>query len=386
MLLVQASGPPYPGGTNVILKRLLEDLPGWSIAPAVNSRLRRAVRRGDPLALESAYRYFLRIPPIPWLAPIAHLANGPLALLAGLRLVPWARRSGAVCVVTAIDGGFSQVAAAVTARLAGLPLVVLVFDLWEENAYGRSERLGARLFERRLFRSAAEVVVFSAEAADHYRGKHGIEPSVLRIPLPSEAEARDGHRGPQSVRADEPAEVFAGGAVYWAQEDAIRRLSSAVARVERARLTVIGQESRLRSQGIVADRYEARLLGDDFRRRVADADVLALGLSFGSPHPQVIRTATPARLVEYMASGTPLLVHAPAGSHVAEYARSEDFAEVVDEASIEAVAAGVERIVANPDLAQRRAARAMALAASVHDGRRIRGELRALLLRHTAPK
>ena len=55
----------------------------------------------------------------------------------------------------------------------------------------------------------------------------------------------------------------------------------------------------------------------------------------------MIRTATPARLVEYMASGRPLLVHAPRGSHVAEYARSEDFAEVVDAADDAALAAGL---------------------------------------------
>ena len=54
------------------------------------------------------------------------------------------------------------------------------------------------------------------------------------------------------------------------------------------------------------------------------ADAVFLGLSFGSDHPEVIKTATPARLPEYMASGTPLIVHAPRGIRDRTFA-SADF-------------------------------------------------------------
>ena len=72
---------------------------------------------------------------------------------------------------------------------------------------------------------------------------------------------------------------------------------------------------------------------------------LFLGLSFDSPHPEVIATATPARLPEYMASGRPLLVHSPAGSHAAEYARSEDFAEAVDQPDEQLLGQALRRLI-----------------------------------------
>jgi hypothetical protein len=107
--------------------------------------------------------------------------------------------------------------------------------------------------------------------------------------------------------------------------------------------------------------------------------VVFVGLSFDSPHPAVIATASPARLPEYMASGTPLLVHAPAGSHVAEYARREDFAEVVDRPDPTALAAGLRRTIDDSALSSMRARRARALALERHDAARVRERMRTIL-------
>jgi hypothetical protein len=73
-----------------------------------------------------------------------------------------------------------------------------------------------------------------------------------------------------------------------------------------------------------------------------------------------------------MASGTPLLVHAPADSHVATYARREDFAEVVDKADDSALAAGLRHVVDDPALSRMRARLARDLAFERHDIARVR--------------
>lgn len=379
VLLVQAAGPPHPGGTNVVLRRLLDDAPGQRLDVVVDRALRRRVRARDPLALDASYRYVLKLPPLRPFAGLAHLLNVPLAVLAGVRAALVARRARSAWVLTSFDGGFSQIAAAVAARLVGRPLIVLVFDLWEENAYGRVERAIARLVERRIVRGAAAVVVFCEEAAAHYEAKHGTTAAVLRIPLEPGAEA-PAVALPPAGRED-VVDVLVGGAVYWAQEDAVRRLCQATRAMDGFRVTVVGDRRELQGRGIQADAYEPRLSGAEFRRRLAAADVLFLGLSLDSPHPDVIRTATPARLVEFMASGRPLLVHAPADSHVARYAAAEDFAEVVGDASVEALAAGLRRIADHPDLAAARSARARKLAAANHDPAAVGEHLRSVLER-----
>ena len=121
------------------------------------------------------------------------------------------------------------------------------------------------------------------------------------------------------------------------------------------------------------------MAGSELRRRLAHADVLFLGLSLHSDHPEIVRTATPARLVEYMASGRPLLVHAPAGSHVAEYARREDFAEVVDSADAEALLAALRRVLEDGDLSAARGARARQIAVRRHDAARVGAAFAAIL-------
>ena len=108
--------------------------------------------------------------------------------------------------------------------------------------------------------------------------------------------------------------------------------------------------------------------------------MLFLGLSLHSDHPAIVRTATPARLVEYMASGRPLLIHAPAGSHVAEYARRDDFAEVVDVADPEALLAGLRRVLEDRELSARRAAGARGVAVHRHDAAKVGAAFAQILL------
>ncbi len=118
---------------------------------------------------------------------------------------------------------------------------------------------------------------------------------------------------------------------------------------------------------------------DELRRQLADADALFLGLSLDSPHPAIVRTATPARLVEYMASGRPLLIHAPPDSHVAQYARREDFAEVVDTADEAALLAGLRRVLEDPERSRARAQRALRLVEERHDATRVGERFAAIL-------
>lgn len=371
LLLVHALAPPQGGGTGVVMHRLLEGLPGWRADVVADRALRRRVRAGEGNVVSGRYRFVLKLPPLPVVRPLIDLVNLPLAVLAGARAAAAARRSGARLVLTAFDGGFSQIAATVAARLSGLPLVVMVFDLWEENAYSPVERWLARRFERRILRSAAEVVVFCGAARDHLSDKHAVTATVIDTPIERLEAAEAGE--------PDPGEVLVAGAVYWAQEDAVRRLLRAVREVEGAHVTVLGDRGAAEAGGLEADRYEQPLSGAAFRARLMRAGVLFLGLSLESPHPEVVLTATPARLPEYMAAGRPLLVHAPAGSHAAEYARREDFAEVVDEPEVRALAAGLERVVSDPDTAARRARRARQLAARRHDAEVVRAAFARIL-------
>ena len=375
LLLVHALAPPTPGGTPVILHRLLGGLDGTRLEVLTDRALEERVRTGGALVLPARYRWFRKLPAprVRALAgPVAY-ANALLAVIAGVRGGLAARGRGTRWILSVVDGGFSPIAGAVAARISGRPHLVMAFDLWEENAYAPAERRLAGLLEPRIMREAAAIVVYCENAAEHYRRKHGATCAVIATPIDVPEEVAD-----PGAAVPDPSEVLVAGAVYWAQEDAVRRLVRA-ARSAGATVTILGDEADLRRRGIEADRYEPPLEAEAFRERLRRAGTLFLGLSLDSPHPDVIRTATPARLVEYMASGRPMLVHAPADSHVAGYARSEDFAEVVDVASDEGLAAGIRAVTADPLRAAERAGRARGLAEERHSAPVVRREFRELL-------
>jgi glycosyltransferase involved in cell wall biosynthesis len=266
-------------------------------------------------------------------------------------------------------------ATALCARLARKPYVVMVFDLWEENAYSPESVTRARRRERRLLQGAARVIVYCEAMAEHYAGKHGLSCEVIATPIDPGPEP-----GPRHAAAPgESRELLLAGAVYWAQEEAVRRVLGAAAAVDGLRTTMLGDESALRERGFTPDRFEPEVGGEDFRRRIAAADLLFLGLSLSSPHPDVVRTATPARLADYMASGRPILVHAPPGAHVSRYARTEAFAEVMDQPDEGLLAEALREMLADPRRAEMHAARARALARERHDVKRVAAGVARLL-------
>lgn len=366
VVLVHANAPPVPGGTNVVLARLLEARDAASLDVFTDLARIRRVRRGGELRLDGRYRYFPCLGAVAQLLPALRgsldALDIPLALAAGVRVAAGLHgKDGRAVLVAPLDSGFSTLATALAARLTGRPYVLMVFDLWEENAYSAVARWTARRCERRLLRGAAGVIAFSGRVDEHYRRKHGVACEVIDTPIEATAETANG-RPP----ADGPLEILVGGAVYWAQEDAVRRLLRVTARMPGVSVTMVGDEEDLRRRGLQADRYEPRTTAQRYRELLRRADVMFVGLSLDSPHPEVVLTATPARLPEAMASGRPLLLHAPAGSHAARYARAHDFAEVVDQPDDDALERGIRALADDPGRATERARRAAALARDRH--------------------
>jgi glycosyltransferase involved in cell wall biosynthesis len=363
----------------VLVYRLLSGLGAEGLVTLTDREVARAVERREGRVLPGRYHYFLRKGLRGNRFALGQVVNGSinlaLAVVAGVRGARLARRYRARCVLGVADDGFSQIAASIASAVARVPYVLMFFDLWEENAYTPFQRRVARLLERRLLQRAAAVVVHCREMAHHYRLKHGIEAVVL--PTPVDVWEPTPRQRPSGV-----AEVLYGGAVYWAQEDAVRRLARARGAVDGVRLAIVGSwanREELAARGIDADVLEGELAPDRYRARIEQADVLFLGLSLESDHPDVVRTAAPAKLVEYMAAARPILVHAPRGSHVAEYAREGGFAAVVDEPNEGALAAELERLVEGGTEVDARIERGRALVLERHDTPVVRARFREIL-------
>lgn len=96
---------------------------------------------------------------------------------------------------------------------------------------------------------------------------------------------------------------------------------------------------------------------------LARADLLVLPLDHDRRLSAYARLSMPTKAVEYMASGRPILVYAPALHAVSLDAREKGWAEVVDTPGPTLLAAAIQRLLADPGrcVAIGRAARALAL-------------------------
>ncbi len=80
------------------------------------------------------------------------------------------------------------------------------------------------------------------------------------------------------------------------------------------------------------------------------ADILFVPLSFKTKYPLLIKTSSPGKTYEYLISGRPILIHAPRGSYITEYAKKHNFALVVDEENIEKLKEAIRELCNNKEL------------------------------------
>ena len=107
---------------------------------------------------------------------------------------------------------------------------------------------------------------------------------------------------------------------------------------------------------------------------LSNADVLFLSLAFDERWAPVVRTAFPTKLAEYLASGTPILVHAPAYATAATYVRRHECGLVIETPDPGALSTALLRLGTGTALRARLSANAINVAKRYHDRREVVAE------------
>lgn len=88
------------------------------------------------------------------------------------------------------------------------------------------------------------------------------------------------------------------------------------------------------------------------RRKLLNADILFLPFSFRKEQFKIVGTSMPTKIADYLACGRPILVFAPVYSNLAQYAKAYRFAQIVEEATPEALAKGIYKIIGSENYRQ----------------------------------
>jgi hypothetical protein len=339
VLLMYENASTRSGGAPIILNRLLTGYAGRCV-----TLTSRAHATAEDRILKGTEARFA-----PWMAssgPItrrlaryANIAATPMIARAGQRLA--AEYHVAVILTSPLAGGEFFMAAHRLSKQTGIPLVVYLMDDWTAGAPRHSRVHGwlARSRMGAILTSAVQVWTISDAMAADIAARFGLQSQVLapvadiRTHQAARA-ARPHHRSERRAL-----EIIYSGAIYDAQADAVRNLVDVL---EETQGHIHGTTFKLTVYTHVGTRSLNRMginrpwlsIGsaalDEMPTRLASADIAFLPFSFDERLRQTTATSFPTKTADYLASGLPVLVHAPPWATVTRYAQANGFGIIVD--------------------------------------------------------
>ena len=354
--------PPSASGQSVMLARLLGDLD-----PAEYC----VISAGKPVAGDS---FSQRLPGSHYQLPHEIFVNRghrygltyvreTINFLLGIRarasrIAEIVKREKCSAIV-ACSGDLEDLPAAwLASQRTGVPFYAYYFDYYSHQFVAPEKRVLARLVEPRFIRRAAGIITTNEILTDDLRSRYGVDSTVLHLPVDLEEYERLVSGCAEDESNNDEVSIVYTGAIYDAHFDAFRNLLRAIETLKGKKITVhiyAAQDPReLAANGIDGPvslhNHRPNSEMPCVQRR---ADILFLALAFNSPYPAIVRTAAPSKLAEYLASGRPILCHAPRDSFISWYFRKHECGVVVDEDDPARLAKGIELILSDARLCDR---------------------------------
>lgn len=360
LLLVWNHAPCKNTGAGIILWRLFQSYPREKLWLLTSSVAAKQVAPFDPLPPADRQRaVFQAFFPHRYVDRMGELLNAlmlPVIVWRGIRLA----RQKKIEALFSVPWNAFFVAAYFIHRVTRLPLhVYMMDDPAGAPSYPWWKAMFYRALMPRIVRAASRVWCVSRYMAEDLRQRYGVEAQEL-LPLLDVA-AFAAQAGEKPARQDGEARIVYTGAIYGAQLDALQNLVSVLDGVR-----LIGPQGRREvSLYLYTSQPEPllekmKLAGPRVQRAfvplaempcvLSEADVLFLPFSFDEKMRHVIETSLPTKLAEYLASGVPILVHAPPYSTVARYCRESGCAVVVDKLDAATLRAALERLLSDDEL------------------------------------
>ena len=297
--------------------------------------------------IRSVGNYLIRVITLIW------QING--FIKSGLKTV----RSGEVDVLLAIsDNGPALISAYIIHKITKKPLYIYLFDLYRGNIFPTPlvEKLLARIFEPMIFRSAEKIILTNEGTREFYVKRYGeyVRPKVEIVHNSIFPESYL-NQGPRATKEGSFKIVFT-GRIYWAQLQSLQNLVKAVEEIDDVDIKLVlycpNKREYLDKIGI----RESSKIKIDFApvEKMAEiqssADILFLPLSWNTKSPEIINTATPGKLSDYLIAGRPILVHAPRETFLVQYTQKNNCAMVVDENNVDLLKKSIKELVLNINL------------------------------------
>lgn len=356
VLFISSCVPPAPFGPSTIFKRLFRNFPPDSYV-VMTSRFDHVIPgREAPNGLPCTYYHVGE-------SDLRAITNWS-SIREWLDVLPMVTRGLSVIrkeninriLVHPTSGNF-LLASYIMSRLTGIPLYVYVLDHFTASQTYRIRKLMAVPIEKAVMKIAEKVFVMSEALQDFYDSKYNICTVLLRHPIQLPSPSSLASKAQTSVTPKKKKTIVFTGMIYEAQLDALQSLVMAVNEMQDVELHVYSQRTvpKLISLGLSGQNvlHKGYVDHSEISNIQRNADILFLPMAFNSPYPDIIRTASPAKLPEYLAAGTPIIVHAPEDAYISWYARKYGWGLVVDKPEPKLLREAIQNLLQDKVLAAR---------------------------------
>ncbi|MBV9925977.1 MAG: glycosyltransferase [Acidobacteria bacterium] len=382
--------PPSETAHAAIIQRLLRDLDPESYcllssrdytsgdAPDYSERLPgRYYYLPPPYQIQRGHRFGLKD-----LRERANLVLGVLVRARHIARILRRERCDRVVVCTGGNEIFDFPGGYLAARMVGARFYAYLLDQYSHMVKFVLGDTFLQRFEPLVMRGAHAVIVPNEFMQKEVEQRYGVRAAIVRNTCDVSAYEGAEHAGSGEEGGGR---VVYTGAVGPLQADALANLLAAFDSLGRdgVRLHLYTPQPRsaLEGQGVgggrvVLHEHEPVSAMPEVQ---GHADVLMLPLAFRSPYPDIIRTAAPGKIGEYLSARRPILVHAPADSFVSWYFRTYECGLVVDKDDPAELARALERLLTDSALRERLVANAWGRARDDFDLPHARARFETLL-------
>lgn len=231
-----------------------------------------------------------------------------------------------------------------------IPFVLYIFDLYYGNNFNFPYNILAKIFEPLIFKNAKHILVTNDETKKYYIKKYGNENKYSIIYNSVFHDKYTKYNSNQKLDHNNKLNIVFTGNIYWAQKSTLDNLLNLIKNKLNINITIycpnppidlIKKYSKCKK---ITFKSEAQA---EMPKIQSEADILFLPLSWNTGFDDIIKTASPGKLSDYLIAGRPILINAPDFSFISKYAIENNFAEVVDKEDPEMLKLAIEKIANN---------------------------------------
>ena len=260
--------------------------------------------------------------------------------------------------------------------LTRIPISLYLFDMFSQMCNNTFDLRIRRLIERKLIPVASQVFVNSKPLGDLYKQRLGANCIVLHNPIEYPSSIQNSHINNNKINSSTKDiwKIVFTGMIYELHQDPLINLIKVIDKLSNVELHLYTPvtEDKLRWRGIFGKRviYHGFVSSKDALEVQASADILFLPISFESEDMDFIRTASPTKLTDYLASGQVILINAPNYSYASWYGKKFRCAEVVNKSDVDMCYKAVSRLINDKNYREHLIANAK-IAAKQHESKRV---------------